>query len=118
MRIAITVWNDHLATVADFSRRLRLVDLEHGRITRQLELDAPGKDATVWVARLFSAEVTTLLCGTITRQLGVHLTQAGITVVDGCVGPVDEVLAAWQAGTLDQPRYRVPRPPLRLGGWK
>jgi predicted Fe-Mo cluster-binding NifX family protein len=108
MFVAITFWDGRLATVADFCQRLRLVEIVEDKIVAQREVDAPGKDASRWCARLAADGVSTLLCGAITRHLGQQLATAGITVVDGCSGSADGVLAAWLAGTVERPQWRMP----------
>lgn len=108
MLVALTVWNDQVATVADFCQRLRLVEVVQGTVVARREIDAPGKDASLWCIRLATEGVSTLICGAITRHLGRQLDSHGVTVIDGCSGQADEVLAAWQAGTLDQPQWRLP----------
>jgi predicted Fe-Mo cluster-binding NifX family protein len=106
--VALTVWNDHIATVADFSQRLLVVEIEHGRTCAFREIDAPGKDASRWCARLAAEGISTLICGAITRHLDQQLDASGIAVVDGCSGPSAAVLEAWLAGTVSQPQWRMP----------
>jgi predicted Fe-Mo cluster-binding NifX family protein len=106
--VALTIWNDHLATVADFSQRLLVVEIEHGRACAYREIDAPGKDASHWCARLAAEGISTLICGAITRHLDQQLNASGVTVVDGCSGPSAAVLQAWLAGTLSEPQWRMP----------
>lgn len=111
MQLAITVWDGQMATVADFARRLLLVDpASGGRRT----CDAPGPDAAAWCARLAAERVGTLVCGAITRHLARQLEAAGITVIDGCAGTVEAVIADWLAGTIDQRR----RPLAGCRGWR
>ncbi len=106
--VALTIWNEQIATVADFSQRLLVVEIENGRTCAFREIDAPGKDAPSWCARLAAEGISTLICGAITRHLHQHLDAAGITVVDGCSGPSAAVLQAWMAGTIAQPQWRMP----------
>lgn len=108
MLVALTIWNGYLATVADFCQRLLLVEVDQGKVVSQREIDAPGKDATHWCARLAAERVSTLICGAITRHLGQNIAAAGIAVVDGCSGPAADVLAAWLTGTIEQPQWRMP----------
>lgn len=108
MHVALTVWNGEVATVADFARRLLLVEVVDGRPGARREIDAPGDDTARWCARLTADGVTTLLCGAITRHLDDVLQAAGITVVDGCTGAVDAVLSAWLADEVDSVRWHAP----------
>jgi predicted Fe-Mo cluster-binding NifX family protein len=108
VRVALTIWNGHLATVADFCQHLRLVELDQDAIIAQREIDAPKEDAAHWCARLTAEGVSTLICGAITRHLGQQLDTSGITVVDGCCGQADDLLAAWLNGAIDQPQWRMP----------
>jgi len=107
VHVALTVWNGQLATVADFCQRLRLVEIAQGAAGARREIDAPGKDASRWCASLAAEDVSTLICGAITRHLAQQLDDGGIAVVDGCTGQADEVLAAWMTGTIGQPQWRL-----------
>jgi predicted Fe-Mo cluster-binding NifX family protein len=98
VRVAFTVWNGQLATVADFCRRLLVAEVIDGRLAEQREIDAPGDDALRWCDRLAAHQVTHLVCGAITRHLSERLTAAGIAVIDGCDGSTSEALDAWQCG--------------------
>jgi predicted Fe-Mo cluster-binding NifX family protein len=105
VQLAITVWDGQVATVADFARRLLLVDpASGGRRT----CDAPGPEAAAWCARLAAERVGTLVCSAITRHLARQLEAAGITVIDSCAGTVEAVIADWLAGTIDQRRRPLP----------
>lgn len=114
--LALTVWNGQVATVADFAERMLFVRVEDGAFTARQEVEAPGPDAAAWRARCVSEGVTTLICGAISRHLHRHLCHAGITVIDGCAGPIGTVLAAWRSGMIATCQTSRPRCHRRRAG--
>jgi predicted Fe-Mo cluster-binding NifX family protein len=52
--------------------------------------------------------VQIIICGAVSEAFYNLLTEAGIDLVCGVTGDVDEVIAAHRNGTLNQPRFRMP----------
>lgn len=104
MALAITIWSGQVATVADFARRMLVVEVEGGQVRSRRTSEMPAGEVPVWSARLGAAGATTLICGAISRHMHRCLSAAGVEVVDGCAGGIEEVLADWLAGTIDSRR--------------
>jgi len=108
MRVAIPFWNDRVSPVFDASRRLVVVDVEDGleraRHQETLQEEFPTRRAR----QLAQLGVNVLICGAISRPLATLLAASGITVIPWTAGPVDEVLAAYLAGRLPDPRWMMP----------
>jgi predicted Fe-Mo cluster-binding NifX family protein len=108
MRVAIPFWNDRVSPVFDASRRLVVVDVEDGleraRHQETLQEEFPTRRAR----QLAQLGVNVLICGAISRPLATLLAASGITVIPWTAGPVDEVLAAYLAGRLPDPRWLMP----------
>jgi predicted Fe-Mo cluster-binding NifX family protein len=108
MRVAIPFWNDRVSPVFDAARSVMVVDVENGveRTRRQetLQEEFPTRRAR----QLAQLGVNVLICGAISRPLAALLAASGITLIPWTAGPVDEVLAAYLAGRLPDPRWLMP----------
>jgi predicted Fe-Mo cluster-binding NifX family protein len=108
MKIAIPYWQGRISPVFDEATRLVLVETGHGREVRRetqtLTCFDPWERARE--IRLLGTQV--LICGAISRPLEMALHGAGITVIARICGPVEEVLAAFVNGRLENDAYRMP----------
>jgi predicted Fe-Mo cluster-binding NifX family protein len=118
MRLAIPVWNDRVSPVFDTASCLMLLDLAEGveqgrRLVEVVEASFPTQRAK----RLAELGVNVLICGAISRPLATCLAVAGIVLIPWVAGPVEDVLRAYLAGRLSEPRWRMPgcRGPRRCG---
>jgi predicted Fe-Mo cluster-binding NifX family protein len=108
MRVAIPFRDDRVSPVFDASKRLVVVDVEDG-LERSRHQEILQEELPTWRARqLAQIGVNVLICGAISQPLAVMLAASGITVIPWTAGPVDEVLAAYLAGRLPDPRWSMP----------
>jgi predicted Fe-Mo cluster-binding NifX family protein len=108
MRVAIPLRNDRVSPVFDEASRLLLVDIDNGRERARLEEPFPGTFLGRRARRLTELGVNVLICGAISRPLAELIEASGITLVPWTAGPVDEVLEAYLAGRLPDPRWTMP----------
>jgi predicted Fe-Mo cluster-binding NifX family protein len=110
MKIAIPYWQSRVSPVCDEARHFLIVHLlDDGQVRRsELELTLPGTDLVGRTARLQDLEVDTLICGAISQALETMLRGRGIQVVARVCGELEEVLQAFQTGTLEQDRFALP----------
>jgi predicted Fe-Mo cluster-binding NifX family protein len=108
MRVAIPAWNDRVSPVFDAARSVMVVDVENGveqaRRQETLQEEFPTRRAR----QLAQLGVNVLICGAISRPLAAMIAASGITVIPWTAGPVDEVLTAYLAGRLPDPRWLMP----------
>jgi predicted Fe-Mo cluster-binding NifX family protein len=108
MRVAIPFWNDRVSPVFDAARSVMVVDVENGveqaRRQETLQEEFPTRRAR----QLAQLGVNVLICGAISRPLAAMIAASGITLIPWTAGPVDEVLAAYLAGRLPDPRWIMP----------
>jgi predicted Fe-Mo cluster-binding NifX family protein len=108
MRVAIPTWNDRVSPVFDAARSVMVVDVENGveqaRRQETLQEEFPTRRAR----QLAQLGVNVLICGAISRPLAALLAASGITLIPWTAGPVDEVLTAYLAGRLPDPRWLMP----------
>ena len=97
MRIALPCWNGRVSPVFDVSRRLRVVDIEGGAISRNEEIRLENESR---VAKLEGLDVEVLICAAISRPLEAACWVAGVQVVPEVNGPVDDVIDAVLEGSF------------------
>ena len=109
MRLAIPVWNDRVSPVFDTANCLMLMDVANGvEQGRQLVDVAQASFPAQRARRLAELEVSILICGAISRPLAGLVSTAGIVVIPWVSGALDEVVRAFLADRLSNPRWRMP----------
>ena len=108
MTLALAIWNGRISPVFDVARQVLLATVEEGRVTSRREAPLPGEAGRAQTARLSALGVEVLVCGARSEPMAAALDAAGIRVVPFTAGPVDDVLAAWLAGTLPCPALTMP----------
>jgi len=108
MKIAIPIWNDYVSSVFDFAHKLLLIDTENGCETSRTEISIDIKRPPDRVVKLQQLGVDMLVCGAISKSLANMVGASGIQVLPYVTGKVDDVLQAYFAGQLGQPRFMMP----------
>ncbi len=105
MRIAVPVWMDRVSPVWDVARQLCLTEVEDTIVTGRTTISIAHMDRTRVLLQL---EIDVLICGAISTLLERACRASGITVHSDVRGNVEEVVAAFLSGRLQQPRFRLP----------
>jgi predicted Fe-Mo cluster-binding NifX family protein len=108
MKIAIPIWQGRISPVFDVAGQLLLVDLANDHeIARE---EHPMEETTVEerTRKLAEFGVEMLICAGISRVLEANLIERGIQVTARICGNVEEVLAAYQAGSLGEECFAMP----------
>lgn len=105
MRVAIPVWRGQVCTVFDFARRLLLVDVDDAGEKCSSEVPFDEESMTARVRQLSRLRTEILVCGAISSDLAKMVAGYGIEIVPFVKGPVEEVLAAFLSGEIDDPRF-------------
>jgi predicted Fe-Mo cluster-binding NifX family protein len=108
MRLAIPIFKSRISPVFDFSTKALIIQIEQGRETDRSEIDLAGLPPQARVEKLKRAGVNSLVCASISLPLQEMLIIAGLNVISGIVGAVDEVLKAYQRGNLKERRFMMP----------
>ena len=108
LRIAIPIRDNCVSPAFDFARTLLLVELEDGREVRRSETALVPEPNARRAARLIELQVELLVCGAISRDLARSVAGAGIEILSYVSGPIDEVVKAYAAGRLAEPRFVLP----------
>jgi predicted Fe-Mo cluster-binding NifX family protein len=115
MKIAITVWGEHISTVFDFSGSLMIADIESGYVKDKKTVDFSGDSVMDRIMMLKKSDVDVLLCGAISRQSERLISALGIEIVPFLSGAADEVLEAYLSGHLMNECFLLPG--CRRAGW-
>lgn len=108
MRLALATWNGRISPVFDVARQVLMLEVEDGRVTGQHEETLPGTEPQAQVVRLTAFAPQTLICGAISQAMADLLAAADIRVIPFTAGAVEDVLAAWLAGSLPAPALSMP----------
>lgn len=116
MRAAFSVWDDRIAPVFDAVPRVRIVDVEEGRIVRESEeLLAEGLPVRK-ALRPAEMGVGVLICGAISRPMEEMVAANGIRVISFVTGELRALTEAWRTGALDEATFSMPGRPGRGRG--
>ena len=107
MRVAVPVFQGRVAPVFDWCESLTVVEVGDDEATRE-EVSLRGVSTPGRAERLAELQIETLLCGGISAPMADLVEARGIRVVPWAAGPVEEVIGAFQQGTLTQPRFAMP----------
>ncbi|MBN2508458.1 MAG: hypothetical protein JXQ71_17400 [Verrucomicrobia bacterium] len=108
MRIAIPVLNQHISPVLDWAERLLMVDVVHARETGRQWVLITEDHPTRRTEQLVNLGVDVLICGALTRYFEDLLAACPIRLWPRRCGDVEEVLAAFLHGDLDDHRFCLP----------
>jgi predicted Fe-Mo cluster-binding NifX family protein len=108
MRIAIPLWQGRVSPVFDEASRILLVDVfekqERNRQAESLMARNPFERAQT----LPKLGVDLLICGMISQTQRTALVSAGIRIIPHICGPVEEVIAAFLDGRIENGALLMP----------
>jgi len=108
VRVAMPVFRSRVSPLFDSAERVLLVDIVDGREVRRQEVVMDDTLAPHKARRLSELGVSTLLCGAISAMLYVLVRGRGIAVIPWLSGDAEEILQAFEDGSLDVRRFRMP----------
>ena len=107
-KTAFSYWNRRIAPVFDIAQRLRVLEIESGRIIRETEETLRGELPVQKAQYLTESGIGPLVCGAISTPLSELMVACGIRVIPFVAGDVGEVIAAWCHGDLDSRHFDMP----------
>jgi predicted Fe-Mo cluster-binding NifX family protein len=108
MKIALPVWEGKISPVFDTASKLLVLQLEEKEEKYRFEAHLHENDLGKRCSRLKNLDVDLLICGGISRQFYRMLTGSGIRVICWICGVAEDVLGAYQDGTLHHSKFRMP----------
>jgi predicted Fe-Mo cluster-binding NifX family protein len=116
MRIAVPICQGRVSPVFDVASRVILVQLKDQAELERKKVGLGQSQPEAIVHSLAALGVDLLICGAISRDLQMALESAGIKVLAHICGEVESVLAAYRAGSLQDPQFVMPGCCRRRGG--
>lgn len=108
MRIALAIWEGRISPVFDVSRRMLILDVEHGVIIGKSQETLTSDNPALKAARLSEIGVHTLICGAVSRQVEDILATYGIETIPFIAGDVEQVEMAYMNGDLMESSFKMP----------
>lgn len=108
MKAAFAAWNGRIAPVFDVATRVRLVEVDSGRIVREADAELPDGPPGQTGGWLAERSVQLLVCGAISRPVEAMVSAHGIRVIAFVAGDLREVVQAWMSGTLESGAFAMP----------
>lgn len=108
MKIALSVWKEDISTVFDSADQLLVLELDGADYQGHAIVKLSAMDVLGRAKQIKEKQIDVLICGAISRSLENTLTSQGIRVCAFVRGTVEEVLAAYKKGELDQPVFTLP----------
>ena len=106
--IAIPLHQSRVAPVLDWCSTILLIPKDTGKSWHDGERLSVKTNVFDLLRLLHSMDVSPVICGALSPhalRYGQHL---GLEFICGISGAIDEVVEAYRAGELDQPRFRLP----------
>ena len=108
MKVAVPQWQNRVSPVFDVASRILLVDVDEGRELGRQEVAIGGQGPMERARVLRGLGTDVVICGAISRPMQMALASAGIEVLSGTCGEVDDVLRAYYSGHLADAVFRMP----------
>ena len=108
LKVAIPIWDGRVSPVMDTACHLLVVDFADGREVSRETWDIPQVIIPYRVNFLADRGINVLICGAISHQFEQMLAASGIKPIPWFGGDVDEIIAAYVGGALQNDNYRLP----------
>jgi predicted Fe-Mo cluster-binding NifX family protein len=108
VRVAIPKFKSRVSPVFDTCKRVLLVDIEQQREIARSEIYLDEFSLTERVNILHKSQITSIVCSGISEMLQNMLKKLQIDLITGIAGEVDEVVDAYMAEQLDDPKFYMP----------
>ena len=108
MRVAIPHWQGRVSPVFDVAGNVLLVDVADGKEQARRNVAVEAEQPQTRASLLAGHGATVLICGAISWPLEMALASAGIEVIPQTCGDIEQVLAAFINGQLQQDAFLMP----------
>jgi predicted Fe-Mo cluster-binding NifX family protein len=108
MKVAIPHWQGRVSPVFDVAGNMLVVELRDGVELARQDVALDAEDPQLRAAGVARSGAELLICGAISWPLEMALSAAGIDVIPQTCGDVEQVLAAFAQGQLQQDAFLMP----------
>jgi predicted Fe-Mo cluster-binding NifX family protein len=107
-RTAVPVFLGRVSPVLDTCTQLLLLDSGGNTKTSRKTIPMKGSSLFDRAREIQGFGISVIICGAVGDSFYNLLREAGIDLVCGITGDIDEVIEAYRNGMLEQPRFRMP----------
>ena len=108
MKVAIPHWQGRISPVFDVAGNVLVIEIADGVEHSRQDVALDAEDPQLRAARLAQTGADVLICGAISWPLEMALSTAGIDIIPQTCGDVEQVLAAFTRGQLQQDAFLMP----------
>ena len=108
IKVAIPIWDGRVSPVMDAAGHLLLVEINGGQEVGRSVIDLPRANIPARVDFISKLGIDVLICGAISQQFEQLLGASGIKIRPWFRGNVDEVIAAYSGGILQNDNFIMP----------
>ncbi len=108
MNVAIPIWDGRVSPVMDTARHLLVTEFADGGEVSRETVVIPQADISSRVSFLADLGIDVLICGAISHQFERMLAASGIESFPWFRGNVDEIMAAYSGGVLQNDSFLLP----------
>jgi predicted Fe-Mo cluster-binding NifX family protein len=107
-RIAIPIFQKRVSPVLDACNRLLIIDLEDGGVVNLQEIPIENLSFKERLDMFVQFKIKKIICGGVSELMLTMLKSKQIELIGGIMGKVDEIIAAYCCGSLDDPCFCMP----------
>jgi predicted Fe-Mo cluster-binding NifX family protein len=107
-RVGICHHVGRVSPVFDVASNLQIFDVDNGWVKQREEKVLVGRDFYSRAREVSGHGVTTVICGAVSQPLEQALRALGVDVIGFVYGSIDEVIAAFVEGRLQDERFLMP----------
>lgn len=108
MKVAIPQWQGRVSPVLDTATRCVVVEMDGADEVSRRDLSLSGVSPRARSMEIAALGADLLVCGALSRPMAAALNAAGVKFRPYVCGPIGDVLAAVQAGRLDEDTFAMP----------
>ena len=108
MKVAIPHWRGRISPVFDVAGNLLVVEIDDGREVSREQVPLYERGGFGRIRELAAIQPGVLICGAISWRMEAALADMGTRVIPHVCGPVEDVLAAFRCGELDDSAFLMP----------
>lgn len=108
LKLVIPIFRYRVLPVFDTCKSALLISVDKNQITKKREIFLDDLTLNERVEFLQRAGITIIICGGISDVFLNMFSHAGIKIISGIVGAVNEVIDAFIDGRLDDPVFHMP----------
>jgi predicted Fe-Mo cluster-binding NifX family protein len=105
---AVPVFMGRVSPVLDTCTQLILIEPDGKQGTARRTIHITGASIFERAGQLHKLGIGVIICGTVSDAFYNLLREAGVDLICGIAGDIEDIIEAYCSGSLDMPRFRMP----------